>query len=187
MSFLCFSGLESQVPKLPCQIFSMMIHYLYMVFFTWTGKILWSLDHHNITFVVHRYNKHNFSNGGISHFKKSPNSFWLETMFRQDLPCCGLWRPCSIQRHPISDLPLQSRLFWNVSPARFWGGDSGVFPSSLDHVGCYGACKWVSVQTCLPVAIISSFSGLVVFFDLLVTLIAVTLAHRKRFLFRIVL
>ena len=38
ISFLCFSGLESQVPKLPCQIFSMVIHYFYMVFFTWTGK-----------------------------------------------------------------------------------------------------------------------------------------------------
>ena len=41
VSFLCFSGLE--VPRLPCQIFSVIIHYFYMVFFTWTGKVNYNI------------------------------------------------------------------------------------------------------------------------------------------------
>ena len=40
LSFICFSGLENHVPRVACKMFSILIHYLYMAFFLWTGNVM---------------------------------------------------------------------------------------------------------------------------------------------------
>ena len=43
LSFNCFSGLENHVPRVACKMFSILIHYLYMAFFLWTGNVMNSI------------------------------------------------------------------------------------------------------------------------------------------------
>lgn len=43
LSFICFSGLENHVPRVACKMFSILIHYLYMAFFLWTGNVMISI------------------------------------------------------------------------------------------------------------------------------------------------
>ena len=40
LSFVCFSCLENHVPRVACKMFSILIHYLYMAFFLWTGNVM---------------------------------------------------------------------------------------------------------------------------------------------------
>lgn len=39
ISFMALSGLNNLVPLIACEIFAIIIHFLYLAFFTWTGEV----------------------------------------------------------------------------------------------------------------------------------------------------
>ena len=114
----------------------------------------------------------------ISNYEESPHSPGLEEIFIKDLPSFWLRTPSTLQCNRNSQLFFQIR---DIHPRRFRGRYSRMFCIALCYVDCGLACMYYKfyLQT-NEWKFHKLFSVFVVAVNILATLIAVMVAHRRR-------
>ena len=102
ISFMTLSGLNSLVPLIACEIFAIIIHFLYLVFFTWTG---------DVTEIRNTIKKTIFSNRGLLFLPGSGCRLQHPDPEHSGLLRDRLWSPHRHRHRPGS------------AQCDYWGGD----------------------------------------------------------------